>query len=94
MKKNDVAETTVSSPADLSVEIALAEHAAVIRALGKRVIGDVIEMGRRLSDAKKIACHGGWLPISLDTTFTRDGISQIQEVAPPNKVDREADHET
>jgi Protein of unknown function (DUF3102) len=40
----------------------LAEHAAVIRALGKRVIGDVIEIGRRLTEAKKIAGHGNWLP--------------------------------
>jgi Protein of unknown function (DUF3102) len=39
----------------------LAEHAAVIRALGKRVIGDVIEIGRRLTEAK-IAGHGNWLP--------------------------------
>jgi ParB-like chromosome segregation protein Spo0J len=85
MKKNDVAETTVSSPADLSVEIALAEHAAVIRALGKRVIGDVIEMGRRLSDAKKIACHGGWLPW-LDREFgwsddTARKLMQVSELA-------------
>lgn len=43
-------------------EIALAEHAAVIRALGKRVVGDIIEIGRRLSDAKRRVGHGGWLP--------------------------------
>jgi hypothetical protein len=48
----------VSTPND----IALAEHAEVIRALGKRVVGDIIEIGRRLTDAKKIAGHGGWLP--------------------------------
>lgn len=40
----------------------LAEHAAVIRALGKRVCGDIIEIGRRLTEAKRIAGHGGWLP--------------------------------
>jgi hypothetical protein len=34
----------------------------VIRALGKRVVGDIIEIGRRLTDAKKIAGHGNWLP--------------------------------
>lgn len=50
--------TTASTPAD-SV---LAEHAAAIRALGKRVIADVIEIGRRLTDAKAIAGHGNWLP--------------------------------
>lgn len=45
-----------------SAEIALAEHAAMIRTLGKRVISDIIEIGRRLTEAKKVAGHGGWLP--------------------------------
>jgi hypothetical protein len=40
----------------------LAEHAEAIRVLGKRVVGDVIEIGRRLTEAKKLAGHGGWLP--------------------------------
>jgi len=43
-------------------EIRLAEHAAVIRALGKRVVHDVIEIGRRLVEAKALAGHGDWLP--------------------------------
>jgi hypothetical protein len=43
-------------------DVALAEHAAVIRALGRRVIGDVIEIGRRLADCKTRLGHGGWLP--------------------------------
>jgi DUF3102 family protein len=43
-------------------QIALAEHAAEIRSLGKRVIGDVIEIGGLLTDAKRIAGHGNWLP--------------------------------
>ena len=51
-----------------STDIALAEHAAVIRALGKRVVGDIIEIGRRLTEAKKLAGHGGWLPW-LDREF-------------------------
>src|SRR5260221_10748357 len=42
-------------------EIALADHAEVIRELAKRGIGDVIEIGRRLTEAKKLAGHGGWL---------------------------------
>lgn len=53
-----VPQTEIIGPND----IALAEHAAVIRALGKRVVGDVIEIGRRLTGAKEIAGHGGWLP--------------------------------
>jgi hypothetical protein len=40
----------------------LADHAAEIRALGKRVVGDVIEIGRRLTECKRIAGHGNWLP--------------------------------
>lgn len=53
-----VIDAAVVSP----MEVTLAEHAAVIRALGKRVVGDIIEIGRRLTDAKRIAGHGGWLP--------------------------------
>jgi hypothetical protein len=40
----------------------LAEHAAEIRRLGKRVVEDVIEIGRLLTEAKEIAGHGNWLP--------------------------------
>jgi hypothetical protein len=41
---------------------ALTEHATAIRQLGKRVVTDVIEIGRHLAEAKKIAGHGNWLP--------------------------------
>ena len=43
-------------------EVALAERAAVIKALGKRVVGDVIEIGARLAECKRICGHGNWLP--------------------------------
>lgn len=43
-------------------EATLADHADAIRTLGKRVIADVIEIGRRLTEAKRIAGHGNWLP--------------------------------
>jgi hypothetical protein len=46
----------------------LAEHADAIRSLGKRVIADVIEIGRRLTDAKQLAGHGNWIPW-LDREF-------------------------
>jgi hypothetical protein len=49
-------------PDAAAIEIVLVEHAALIRALGKRVIGDIIELGRRLTDAKRVAGHGNWLP--------------------------------
>jgi hypothetical protein len=48
----------IATPADIK----LAEHAEVIRTLGKRAIRDIIEIGRRLTDAKAIAGHGNWLP--------------------------------
>jgi Protein of unknown function (DUF3102) len=43
-------------------ETILAENAKVIRTLGKRAIGDVIEIGRRLTESKKLCGHGNWLP--------------------------------
>jgi DUF3102 family protein len=49
-------------------DIELAEHAAVIKALGKRVVADVIEIGARLTECKRIAGHDNWLPW-LDREF-------------------------
>jgi hypothetical protein len=40
----------------------LAENAVAIRKLTARLIGDVIEIGRRLSDCKKRLGFGNWLP--------------------------------
>ena len=40
----------------------LAENAASIRELSKRLIADVIEIGRRLSECKQLLGHGNWLP--------------------------------
>jgi hypothetical protein len=40
----------------------LAKHAAEIRRLGKRVVEDVIEIGGRLTECKRICGHGNWLP--------------------------------
>ena len=40
----------------------LAEHAAVIRRLQRRVIADVVEIGRRLCECKPLVGHGHWLP--------------------------------
>ena len=41
-------------------DVALAEHAAMIRRLGKRVVEDIIEIGRRLHLAKELVGHGNW----------------------------------
>jgi hypothetical protein len=46
----------------IPTETILAQNAEVIRALGKRVVGDVIEIGRRLSESKKLCGRGNWLP--------------------------------
>jgi hypothetical protein len=43
-------------------ESALAEHADAIRTLARRAVGDLIEIGRRLTEAKTLCGHGGWLP--------------------------------
>ncbi|SIN97307.1 Protein of unknown function [Bradyrhizobium erythrophlei] len=43
-------------------ETILAQNAQAIRALGKRAISDIIEIGRLLTEAKQIAGHGNWLP--------------------------------
>jgi hypothetical protein len=47
---------------------ALAEHAQAIRELGKRVVKDVIEIGRRLTEAKELVVHGKWAEW-LETEF-------------------------
>jgi hypothetical protein len=52
----------------LSVNPILAEHASEIRRLGKRVVADVVEIGRRLAECKRICGHGNWLPF-LDREF-------------------------
>ena len=46
----------------------LAEHAAEIRRLGKRALADVIEIGARLTECKRICGHSNWLPW-LDREF-------------------------
>ncbi len=40
----------------------LAQHVAAIRGLQTRLIGDVVEIGRRLCECKAILRHGEWQP--------------------------------
>jgi hypothetical protein len=40
----------------------LAEHADAIRSLGKQTVAKIIEIGRRLAEAKRLVGHGNWLP--------------------------------
>jgi hypothetical protein len=63
-------------------EVALAEHAAVIRVLGKRVVRDVIEIGQRLVQCKEIAGHGGWLPwLEREFEWSEDTAERYMAVA-------------
>ncbi len=52
----------ILASADLTQHTILAEHAGEIRVLGKRAVTDVIEIGRRLTECKRICGHGNWLP--------------------------------
>jgi Protein of unknown function (DUF3102) len=56
------AKELLSSQEQTSQATVLADNAASIRQLSKRVIGDVIEIGHRLSDCKRLLGHGSWLP--------------------------------
>ena len=51
------AAPTLSCPRDLTF---LTERAERIRVLGKRVTGDVIEIGRLLADCRERCGHGHW----------------------------------
>jgi hypothetical protein len=46
----------------------LADRAERIRMLGKRIVGDIIEIGRLLAECKERCGHGNWLPW-LDREF-------------------------
>jgi hypothetical protein len=63
-------------------EITLAEHAEVIRVLGRRVKGDVIEIGRRLTICKTLCGHGGWLPwLKREFGWSADTALRFMQVA-------------
>jgi hypothetical protein len=49
-------------PVPMKEQKRLSDHAAAIKKLGKRVAADVVEIGKRLTECKKLAGHGNWLP--------------------------------
>jgi hypothetical protein len=51
-----MATTAITIPTDP----ALTEHVAAIRQLGRQTVKNVIEIGRRLSECKKLVGHGNW----------------------------------
>jgi len=66
--KSDLGDETPwgRGPRELAVaakerERVLAQNAQEIRKLGKRASADVIEIGRRLTEMKKLCGHGNWL---------------------------------
>jgi Protein of unknown function (DUF3102) len=64
-----VARAAAERAAQEGQDPALAKHAAVIRELSKRVMKDIIEIGRRLTEAKELVGHGnwaGWLKTEFD----------------------------
>src|SRR3954451_20700424 len=59
---NDVGPLLEIMMPEGSVERFCAEHAEAIRVLGRRVVGDIIEIGNRLIAVKGRLAHGEWLP--------------------------------
>jgi Protein of unknown function (DUF3102) len=59
--KAALAAIAASCQAPVSINTVLDEHAAAIKALGKQTIDNVIAIGCRLAEAKKIAGPGRWL---------------------------------
>jgi Protein of unknown function (DUF3102) len=45
-----------------SSSVALNEHVIEIRKLARTTISNIVEIGRRLTECKKLAGHGNWLP--------------------------------
>jgi hypothetical protein len=58
----------IQARAATAIATALDKYADAIRRLGKQTIANIIEIGRHLTEAKKIAGHGNWLPW-LDREF-------------------------
>jgi Protein of unknown function (DUF3102) len=79
---SDLISTPIVDNDGFNDEIILAEHAEAIRVLGRRVIGDVIEIGRRLTDAKERCGHGKWLPwLKREFGWSEDSALRFMQVA-------------
>jgi len=64
------------------VESELATHAAEIRLRGKRVVEDVIEIGRRLAIARELVKHGEWRPwLKREFDWSEDTAERFIHVA-------------
>jgi hypothetical protein len=61
-RKMTVPTTCAIEAQDPTTAAALIEHARQIRELGKRTVDQIIEIGRRLIECRKLVGHGAWLP--------------------------------
>jgi len=59
----------------------LARYADKINKLGRRMVTDVIEIGRLLDRAKKRAGHGHWLPLLRAVGLSHDTASNMMRVS-------------
>jgi hypothetical protein len=85
----------IPTPTNASAPSVLAEHATAIRALGKQTVANIIEIGRRLTEAKEICGHGNWLPW-LDREFgwtdrTARNFMYVCEMAGKSKLETVSD---
>lgn len=53
-------ETAVETASEEAAAPILAEHAEAIRTIGKRVLADLLEIGRRLTECRVCIRHGRW----------------------------------
>jgi len=81
--------TTDCPPASPDYNAALSEHAAEIRKLGKQTVENVIEIGRRLAECKRIVGYGYWLSWlesefawSVDTAENFIQLAALSDVIP------------
>jgi ribosome-associated translation inhibitor RaiA len=79
---SDLITTPIVDNDGFNDEIPLAMHAEAIRVLGRRVIGDVIEIGRRLTISKELCGHGDWLPwLKREFGWSDDSALRFMQVA-------------
>ena len=65
-----------------SNEKVLAEHADAIRALDKQAGAAIVEIGRRLIEAKALVGHGNWLPwLVREFRWTAETALRFMQVA-------------
>jgi hypothetical protein len=55
-------DQAIATAEEQAVAPTLAEHAEAIRIIGRRMVADVMEIGRRLTECKALLQHGAWLP--------------------------------